>query len=294
MTRWCKLAILSDEVSQDLDTLIRFACEFQLEGIELRSLFGKAFKDLTPAELREVRSRCDDAGLAIAGCASPVFKCPVDAPAQIAEHIELFKRAVEAAQILGCDLVRVFTFLRCEHPTTADDLARAASQFPPLLELARGAGIRIGVENEASCLAGTGGETREVLRHLPAVPELGVVWDPCNVLFLDAAPDPVREDFAAVADRTIHVHVKDAQRDGRKAASTCVELGSGEVDFPAQFSALKQQGYRGWITLETHWRTVPLDAESTHLPAGDAFSANAEPASRICMANLQRLVDEAA
>jgi hypothetical protein len=59
------------------------------------------------------------------------------------------------------------------------------------------------------------------------------------------------------------------------------------------FRTLKTNGYRSWVTLETHWRVVPLDHESQHLPAGHAFSANAEPASRICIANLRRMLDEA-
>ena len=80
MKRWCPLSILTDEVSQDLGAVIRFAQEFRLDGIELRSLYGKAFRDLSPAEIREVRQRCDDAGLRISGVATPVFKCHLDAP----------------------------------------------------------------------------------------------------------------------------------------------------------------------------------------------------------------------
>ena len=291
MSRWCRLAILTDEVSQDLDTVLRFAREFALDGIELRSLDGKAFKDLSPPEIAEIGKRTRDEGFTIAGCATPVFKCDLDAPTDIAAHVELFRRSLDAAQTLRCDLVRVFTFLRRSHPATSDDLARAASHFPTLLDLARGSGVRIGVENEASCIVGSGAETQEFLRHLPRDPQLGIVWDPCNVIYLDGTNDPVRDDFPLVADRTIHVHVKDARRDGTIAAKKCVELGTGAIDFAAQFAALETRGYRDWITLETHWRTVALDDESQHLPAGYAFSAGAESASRVCMAHLQRFID---
>ncbi len=290
---WCRLAILTDEVSQDLDEVIRFAKELKLDGIEVRSLFGRAFKDLTTADLQLIAAKARDAGLAIAGCASPVFKCDLDSPRQISEHIELFLRAVEAANLLGCDLVRVFTFLRRSHPATDGDLARAASHIPALLDIVRGTGIRVGIENEASCIAGNGAETAEFMRHLPQSPELGVVWDPCNCLYLEGGNDPIRDDFPLVAGRTIHVHIKDARRDGTKPAQSCVELGTGQLDLPGHFRDLKMRGYRGWITLETHWRVVPLDAETQHLPAGYGFSANAEPASRICMGHMQRWVAEA-
>lgn len=290
---WCKLAILTDEVSQELDEVIRFAKEMKLDGIEVRSLFGRAFKDLTKTDLELIAAKARDAGLAIVGCAAPVFKCDLDSPKEIAEHVDLFKRSVDAAHILGTDMVRVFAFLRRSHPATSDDLARAATHFPQLLKMVHGTGIRVGIENEASCIVGNGAETAEFLRHLPSVPELGVVWDPCNCLYLEGDNDPIRDDFPLVADRTIHVHIKDARREGTKPAPICVELGKGQLDFPRHFRDLKARGYRGWITLETHWRVVPLDAETQHLPAGYGFSANAEPASRICTAHMQRWVAEA-
>lgn len=289
MNRWCRLAILTDEVSQELDDVIRFAREFQLDGIELRSLAGKAFKDLTIPEVRTIAATCRDSGLVISGCATPVFKCDIDDAKAIAEHVDLFRRSLDAAREADCTMVRVFTFLRRGHPTKNSDLERAASHFHALFDAAKGSDICIGVENEASCLAGTGAETKEFLRHLPESPQLGVVWDPCNVLYLDGTNDPVHDDYPLIANRVRHVHLKDASRiDGK--AQRCVELGTGDIDFPAQLAALNSAGYRDWITLETHWRSVPLDDEIQHLPAGYAFSAHAEPASRICMAHLRRWI----
>lgn len=293
MNRWCKIAILTDEVSQELDAVIRFAKDLQLDGIEVRSLFGRAFKDLSKSDLTDIAKAAKDAGLAIAGAASPVFKCDLDSDTEIADHVDLFKRSVEAAQLLGTDIVRVFAFLRRSHPATSDDLKRAASHFPKLLEVVRGTGIRVGLENEASCVVATGAETKEFLSYLPEDPQLTVVWDPCNVLYVAGTNDPVKDDFPMIADRVGHVHFKDAKRENGQPAPTCLEFGKGEIDFPAQLSMLKSRGYNSWITLETHWRTVPLDAETQHLPAGYGFSANAEPASRICMGHLQRWIDAA-
>ncbi len=288
-----RLAILTDEVSQDLDAVLRFASDFQLGGIELRSLFGSAFKDLTSAQIHTIAERTRAAGLIVAGCASPVFKCELHSAADIATHREHFRRAIETAHTLGCDLVRVFTFLRNEHATTVNEVARAAAHFPALLEIAEGSGVRIGVENEASCLIATGAEMHDFLAHLPVHPQLGVVWDPCNVLYLAGRSDPVRDDFPLIAERVLHFHVKDAARHGTRPAEHCVELGTGSLDFPAQLRALLAHGYRGWVSLETHWRSVPLDDDSQHLPAGHAFSAHAEPASRVCMEHLQRWVRDA-
>lgn len=290
MNSWCKLAVITDEVSQDLDTVLAFARDFQLDGIELRSLYGKAFKDLTRDECREIGRRTREAGFAIPSCATPVFKCDLNSTADIDDHLDLFRRSVDIALELGSSIVRVFNFLRRAHPSTDDDLARAAEVFSALIPIVETTDLRIGLENEASCLCATGEETARFLSNLLATPHLGVVWDPCNVLYVDGTTDPVHDEFPWIASRVAHVHLKDARRRGERAADTCVELGTGDLDLPAQLSFLKQQGYADWISLETHWRTVPLDDEIVHLPGGAAFSQDAEPASRICMAHLQRLV----
>ncbi len=289
-----KLAILTDEVSQELDAVIAFAKDLNLDGIELRSLFGRAFKDLTDSDIQAVGTAARDAGLKIAGCASPVFKCDLFSETEIAQHRDLFKRAVETAVKLESEMVRIFTFLRRGTHSEEEHLLRAADHIAELLPIAEDAKILIGVENEASCIAGSGPETQTVMQRLPQNPRFGVVWDPCNVLYLEGTNDPVHEDFKAILHWLSHVHFKDAKREGNQPAKTCIEIGTGQVDFPGQVALLKGSGYEGWVTLETHWRSIALDAESQHLPAGYAFSANAEPASRICMGHLQRMISEIA
>ena len=45
------ITFITDEVSQELPVITEFIREFRLPGIELRSFGGRAFKDLTPADL---------------------------------------------------------------------------------------------------------------------------------------------------------------------------------------------------------------------------------------------------
>lgn len=121
-------------------------------------------------------------------------------------------------------------------------------------------------------------------------PDVGVVWDPCNVLYVPGRGQPTVDDFREIAGRVVHVHFKDAVRKDNVLPTHCVELGTGSLDFPAQLAGLKERDYRGWITLETHWRQKALTAEEQHLPAGYAFSANAEEPTRICLENLRKFL----
>ena len=175
--------IISDEVSQELSSIARFVREFGLDGFELRSFAGRAFKDLTGADIAAIRACVHTEGWRVVGCASPVFKCALDDAPEIARHREHFKRALEIAHALDCDLVRVFTFLREQTPTGDERWARVFDHLRDLLELAHGSGVRVGVENEYSCFVATGAELRRLVAAIDD-PALGIVWDPCNPLYL--------------------------------------------------------------------------------------------------------------
>jgi sugar phosphate isomerase/epimerase len=284
------LTIISDEVSQDLDQVVSFAKEFGLGGIEVRSMFGRPFKDLTPAEIRRIRNQLDNEGLKAVACDTPVFKCNLDRMGEVAQHHDIFKRSVEKAVEWNCDLIRVFTFFRKSTVSTTQEIEAAAREFSKLLEAIKGTNLRIGVENEYSAIVGTGAESKEFLQFVTS-PLVGLVWDPCNVLFVPRAGDPVKDDYPLVADRVLHVHLKDAKQEDGKLPEHCVELGTGSLDFPLQLRLLKEVGYRGWLSLETHWRSVPMSPQTAHLPSGYHFSLNAEPASRVCMNRLIAMLE---
>ncbi len=287
--------IISDEVSQDLPVVSAFVREFKLPGIELRSLNGRAFKDLTRADIAEVAKASQADGWKVFGCATPVFKCELTDTAGIAAHREIFKRSLDNARELGADLLRVFTFLRTPNPTEPAKQAQVIEHLRGLLDLAKGSGIRIGVENEHSCLAATADETLAILAPLPAE-HFGAIWDPCNVLYVPSAAIATPADLVRLVPRLFHFHVKDALRHAHVAPGTAhiatgVPIGLGEVDWRGQLRALATTSYRGLLSLETHWRVEKIDESLLHLPAGHAFSHGGEAASRTCLHNLRAIME---
>jgi sugar phosphate isomerase/epimerase len=76
-------------------------------------------------------------------------------------------------------------------------------------------------------------------------------------------------------DLIAHVHAKDCRMEN--GAPAWLPLGEGVVDWNGQFAALAADGYRGWISLETHWPG----------PGGDKLQG-----SIICARNLKRLAAE--
>ncbi len=282
--------IISDEISQDLPDVRRFVKNFGFSGFELRSMAGRAFKDLTKQDVAEVAAVAQGEGWKIHGCASPVFKCEIDRPDEIRAHVEIFKRSIETAKALNCDLIRVFTFLRRPAPDAAA-IEKIATHLGELIGLASAAGIRLGVENESSCIIGTAEDVLQLMPRLPAK-GWGIIWDPCNILFVAGSTYPLGALFPQIAPRIIHVHAKDAIRRsaaGKEYGADPVPVGIGEVNWRSHLRELERHGYRGLVSLETHWRVVQIDEKLLHLPAGYNFSKGAEEASVACLRNLQAL-----
>ena len=290
-----RFTFLADEVSQDLPVLRAFVREFKLPGIELRSFAGRAFKDLTDADVAAIGAAATEEGWKIFGCSTPVFKCALDDPKAIAEHREIFQRSIDVARTLKSDLVRIFTFLRQPNALEPTRLDRVAEHLLGLAELSKGSGVRIGIENEHSCLTGTVEEMEAILSRLPAE-TFGAIWDPCNVLYVPGVPAPAADNLTRLATRLYHVHLKDAIRrtppagDPTALIAVGMPVGTGDVNWRAHLRALNTAGYRGMLSLETHWRLQGIDEKSLHLPAGYGFSHGGEAASRICFHNLKAIV----
>lgn len=68
------IAFVNDELKAPLATTIAFARENGIRAIEMRSIEGRNFLDLLPAEQKEVADHLADAGLTVVGLASPLLK----------------------------------------------------------------------------------------------------------------------------------------------------------------------------------------------------------------------------
>jgi sugar phosphate isomerase/epimerase len=280
-----RIAAITDEFSPDLETAARAMASLGIAGAELRMVSGKNIVDMTDSEVDRAAATCRAHGLAIVSIASPVFKCVLPEAGEIdmrfqqdvfaaahtmADQPRLARRALEIAGRAGARIVRVFSFWRTVQPEACLD--RIAEALESLAELAAPVGVTIGIENEHACNLGTAAETARLLARV-SHPNLQLIWDPANALVAGETPFP--EGYAKLpANRIAHVHAKDCRVAGH--TPEWVELGTGSVDWTGQIAALDRDGYKGWISLETHWRG----------PAGDRLEA-----SRICGRTLVGMVE---
>jgi sugar phosphate isomerase/epimerase len=237
--------------------------EIGMTGAELRMVFGKNIIDLTDIELDRAREIVARHGLEIVSIASPLLKCvlpdspEVDARFQqdvfaatytFADQLRLADRALEIAERTGARIVRVFSYWRAVRPEACfERVARAVEHLAGQAALH---GRTIGLENEHACNIATGAETARVLEAV-AHPNLKLVWDPANAYVSGETPFPDGYRRLPV-ERIAHVHAKDCRVEGHRPI-WCA-LGEGGIDWKGQIRALADDGYKGWISLETHWQ----------------------------------------
>jgi L-ribulose-5-phosphate 3-epimerase len=257
-----EIAAITDEFTPDLPAALEAMSAIGMTGAELRVIDGKNIIDLTDEELERVIARVDEKGMKIISIASPLLKCVLpgspdvdtrfqqdvfNAKLTFEDQPRLAERAFEIAAKTGAGIIRVFSYWRTVRPEACHDaIVKALTE---LGERAARAGVIIGLENEHACNVGTCAETAKILAAVQH-PNVKLVWDPANGLVGGESPFP--EGYALLPkDRIVHVHCKDCHMEGN--TPIWGPLGTRKVDWKGIVNALLADGYRGYLSLETHW-----------------------------------------
>lgn len=222
-----RIAAITDEYSPELEIALPPMAETGMLGAELRVLWGRNILDLTNEDLARAKSLIAGHGMEIISIASPLLKCvlpdtpPVDDRLQqdvfaskhtFQDQPRLAERAFEVAGMLGCRLIRVFSFWRSVEPEACFN--GIAEALHGLAEKAAPHGITIGLENEHACNIATGAESARILAAVDH-PNLKLVWDPANAMAAGETPFPTGYRQVPAA-RIAHVHAKDCHIENGK------------------------------------------------------------------------------
>jgi sugar phosphate isomerase/epimerase len=157
------------------------------------------------------------------------------------QQVEFIKGEVDAAALLGTDIVRMTAGLEHEGVATPDAVANAARGLHACLDHAEERGVHIALEDHPDI----GLHIADFLEILNLVDDerLRVNLDTWN-------PSYVGEDCVDlvphVAHRVVHAHCADS----RPGLGCKVPLGEGTVRFREIFRELKRARYDGWLSME--------------------------------------------
>ena len=271
-----RIAVINDEIGQDFGRACEVASrEFGMEWIELRGMWSKNILKLDANEVTEARRILEKYKLRVTDIASPLFKVDwPDAPKSrfspkgakfnadftYEQQGEVLERSIALAKAFNTDRVRCFDFWRLDDPVPYRPAINAK-----LLEAASTAGkqgITLILENEYACNTATGAEAAQTLAGVQS-PSLMLNWDPGNAAGRGETPYPGAYNLLP-KNRIGHCHCKDvAKITDAKAEPAWAAMGAGAIDWIGQFTALKRDGYRYTVSLETHWRGAGTPEEST-------------------------------
>lgn len=154
---------------------------------------------------------------------------------------------IGAAKQLEVDIIRVFVSLIPEQYIDDHAIQHAVNNIKKASSAVERGGVKLALENHF----GITSTAEDVIRILEDVnsPSVGVNFDPAN--FVVSKEDPVSAG-RKLAPYVIYTHLKDCIHTGtgRWFGYEFVEAGAGLIDYRTLLSNLKEDGYRGILSLE--------------------------------------------
>lgn len=280
-----KLSVITDEISMDLGHALGVMKEYGCTGAEIRSLWGTNIGELTDEQTGEALKLLEEAQLEVSCLASPLFKCELEgmggdsvgnthqaAERSNREQMDLLKRLHKRANQFGTRFIRTFAYWRRNELTPKIEDAIAAG-MADAIKYCEDNDLVMLLENEHACYFGPGVEAAKFLARVNS-PALRGCWDPGNAFFAGERAFPV--GYEAMKPYIEHVHVKDAELLA-SGKYRFIVVGEGELDYKGQLAALKADGYKGYLSIETHYKP---------------FGGTAEQGTRMSLQGLLKLLSE--
>jgi sugar phosphate isomerase/epimerase len=230
------------------DRVLAACADYGYDGVELRMLGGALVSPAIDATHRaEVRAACERAGVAV---------CCLDTSFEIASpdgRIDDALACIELAADVGAPMIRLFGGAP-EQEEPGATARRVAERVAALADRGRELGVTVALETHDSFASGR--TTAAVLEDVPA--DVGIIWDTLNTF---VTGEPPAETLASVADRLVHVHLKDGGVPPDPERN--VLFGRGVVPLGDIIGMLAASGYDGWLAVEweKHWQPSIPDAD---------------------------------
>ena len=233
----------ADEISPELEEQLETLGEESISYMELRSVWNTNVLDLTDDELDRVKSATAQRGIRISSIGSPIGKVPVTDP--FGSHLERFRRALRAADVMEAPYIRVFSFFIPEGQEPGHYREEVIDRMGIMAGEAEDSGVTLLHENEKEIYGDVPTRCVDILASVGS-PALRAAWDAAN--FVQCGVSPYSEGYPSLRPYIEYVHVKDAL----SGSDTVVPAGEGDGQWPETLSALRASGFDGFFSLEPH------------------------------------------
>lgn len=266
------LSGFGDEIDADPTTQIAVLEALGASHIEVRSAWGVNIIDLDADQLARLGAQLQRSGMGVSAIGSPIGKVDVALDAEL--EVARLARAIAAAHALGTPNIRIFSFFRgagVPVEATRDDVL---VRMRLLADLAEREGVVLLHENEKGIYGDVPERILDLVESVGS-PALRLAWDNAN--FVQVGVAPFDDGYAMLRPHLDYLQVKDAVAE----TGQVVPSGEGDGQLRQTLTALRDDGYAGFASLEPH-------LADTHALGGFSGPASFGVAARA----FRRLTDE--
>jgi sugar phosphate isomerase/epimerase len=238
------LSGFGDEI--DPDPAVQFAVLLALGArhVEVRGAWDTNIVEFDGDRLDRFAALLSGRGMGVSAIASPVGKVSVlDDPD---DELHRLRLAIAAAHRLGTGYIRIFSFYRPEGVSAEEVRDPVLKRMRGLADLAEREGVVLLHENEKDIYGDTPQRVLDIMESVGS-PALRVAWDSANFVQCGVTA-PFTQGYAMLRPHLEYLQVKDALA----ATGEVVPAGEGDGELLATVTALRDDGYAGFASLEPH------------------------------------------
>ncbi|QPZ39496.1 sugar phosphate isomerase/epimerase family protein [Paramicrobacterium chengjingii] len=238
------LSGFGDEIHDDPAVQVAVLRALGVQHIEVRSAWGVNVVDLDDDQLERLAAVLKDAGMGVSAVASPIGKVDVSLDADL--EVQRLKRIIRVAHALGTDSIRVFSFFRGEGVPVESTRDAVMARMRVLATEAEREKVTLLHENEKDIYGDTPERVLDLVESVGSS-ALRLAWDSANFVQVGVT-HPHDEGYAMLRPYLDYLQVKDAEA----ASGNVVPAGHGDGQVLQTITALKNDGYSGFASLEPH------------------------------------------
>jgi sugar phosphate isomerase/epimerase len=242
-----ELAIISDEISLDLEESFRIGEELGFRKYEIRCFddYEHRVPNLLPGRVERLAELVDNGSIEITAITPGTFKFNLSDTNRLRTELEdTLPRTCELAQRLKAPRIITFAFLR--EPGIEPDAVIA--RLKEAAQIVQKFGLELSVENEPGLYCDTGINTANIVKAIDQE-HVGINWDPANAVVSGEVGYPI--GYEAVLPYLQNVHIKDAIPIPPDKWENRL-IGDGGVNWLGQLRTLLRDKPVAHLTLETH------------------------------------------
>ena len=243
MTAEWMLSGFGDEIDPDIEIQLAVLQALGAGHIEVRSAWGTNVVDFDGDQVAAVRAALVKRGMQVSAIASPIGKVGIALP--IENEAARLGRVIDVAHALDARYIRIFSFFRGEGVDVASTRDRVLAALREFATMAEKAGVILVHENEKEIYGDVPARVLDLIESVGS-DALRVAWDSAN--FVQVGVRPFTEGYAMLRPHLEYLQVKDAIL----ATGQVVPAGEGDGELLETLTALRDDGYAGFASLEPH------------------------------------------